>query len=1134
MTVRFILGRAGSGKTRYCLEEMTGMAKEAAFGPPLLFLVPEQATFLAEKQLLEMNRQGLTRIRVLSFSRLASLLPPPKDIPPLNEAGRQVVLKKLLMENAGSLRFFAKAAKRPRFTQKLALQVKELKSYAVDPDALRSFKAADTAAGQALGGKLHDLALLYEKYLEFSAGRFADQEDLLAMLAVQVAESGRLAGASVWVDGYAGFTGLEYRVLKALMKTCRQVSIALCLDPEEIGRDPVQEALFFPTLDTYRRLLAMCNESGIEFLPAVRLPQDKKKTRFFLSPPLAHLEKQLFNRPPEPFAQNTGQVKIVEAANTRVEIEAIARDIIRNARDKKWRLREMAVLFRNLDPYLDIVSSVFREFSIPFFIDRKKDASHHPLVRLILHATGAVARGLPYDEVVPMLKTGFFPVSRYETDALENAALACGIRGDDWFDDERWERRLSYFLGKEGDKHPSEAAAGLKTILDKARSTFVSLFKDYYTKAKNMSYVAGHCVALYEFLEKLDVPERLQEWSKQGIQEGELEPVAIHRGTWREVTRALEQLWSILGDKEAGIGEFFQLLYSGLEGLEAGVVPPGVDQVLIGEVERSRQPDLKAVYLPGLCEGDFPARTTGGSLLADEERLELLGGGIELGVTDRQRLFNEQYLAYIAFTRASEYLYASYPVADGEGKAKRPSPLFNTLKKMFPENKVRRYDAEPEEDNVQDYLVGGLNTAGWLAAKMARAGDNPFWRRLYQLARDVPAMQNYLALTEPALRYKNASDPLPAELVDGLYPGPRVVSVSRLELYARCPFAHFARYGLRLADRKVFRLEPPDFGAFFHEALNQFVQEILAEGKDWPDLSEEEAVNRMERIFEEIAPRLKGEILLSGPTQRALSGEMKRQLASVAGRLAAQAQKSRFKPVLTEASFRFAVPLGGSGEEEGITVTAVGRIDRVDEALYGNKRYVRVIDYKRFEKRLDLGDLLSGLELQLFLYLVAVTRDGGREAMPAGAFFFPLVPRTPRLDNPPQEAGDLPGLRPDGLVLAEQEVLELMGEEELVKASLKGDGTFRAGAKALGREDMELVLQSAEKTAARLAGEIFSGSTRIAPYRRTASDTACRTCEYRSLCRFETRTGGMFRNLPRIGFQEALARIKAKAQGELT
>jgi ATP-dependent helicase/nuclease subunit B len=66
MAVRFILGRSGTGKTRHC----TGSIVEALLQKdqsPLILLVPEQASYQAEKAILSDGRiSGYSRLHVLS------------------------------------------------------------------------------------------------------------------------------------------------------------------------------------------------------------------------------------------------------------------------------------------------------------------------------------------------------------------------------------------------------------------------------------------------------------------------------------------------------------------------------------------------------------------------------------------------------------------------------------------------------------------------------------------------------------------------------------------------------------------------------------------------------------------------------------------------------------------------------------------------------------------------------------------------------------------------------------------------------------------------------------------------------------------------------------------------------------
>ena len=103
-----------------------------------------------------------------------------------------------------------------------------------------------------------------------------------------------------------------------------------------------------------------------------------------------------------------------------------------------------------------------------------------------------------------------------------------------------------------------------------------------------------------------------------------------------------------------------------------------------------------------------------------------------------------------------------------------------------------------------------------------------------------------------------------------------------MEKYVACPFSHFVSHGLRLQERRVYRLDAPDIGQLFHAALNQFVQKTPAGSARLGFASAEQCMERSAQVVDELAPRLQGEILLSSSRYAYIA----RKLKQVVGRAA--------------------------------------------------------------------------------------------------------------------------------------------------------------------------------------------------------------------------------------------------------
>ena len=372
--LRFILGRAGTGKTFTCLSEIGAAAASDPFGPPLVLLVPEQATFQTESALLRhCPGGGAFRAQVLSFRRLAHrvLLEAGGALRPhIADTGKQMALRALTARRRTDLRVFHGMAGHGGFGQRLAGVLSELKAYRVTPRDLKA-AAGRLQAPDPLRAKLEDLALLYEDLEDYLAGRYTDPDDYLALLAQRLPLARSLSGAAFWVDAFAGFTPAEYLVLEALLKVASRVTVTLCLDPQ--GGD---EEFLARSRETREFLEDLVRTRGHVLEPPLCLAGPPPRLAGF--PACAFLERHFFRRPAPVWRGAPTGIRLWAAADRRAEVEAAAREMVRLAQEEGLRFRDMLVLVRDPEPYRDLLTTVLTDYDIPFFIDDKRPVPELP------------------------------------------------------------------------------------------------------------------------------------------------------------------------------------------------------------------------------------------------------------------------------------------------------------------------------------------------------------------------------------------------------------------------------------------------------------------------------------------------------------------------------------------------------------------------------------------------------------------------------------------------------------------------------------------------------------------------------------------------------------------------------------
>ena len=1002
--------------------------------------------------------------------------------------------------------------------------------------------AAEGLDHTPLGAKLHDLALLLADLTNYTAGRFTDPDEYLALLAEHLPGSGLLQEAEVWVDSFSGFTPQELSVLAAVMKTARQVHVSLCLDPSELSRPKGWHRptdLFHPTLATYDQVREIAQ--GLPLNPPLILPgRGQVAPRFRGAGELGFLESQFFH--PESsraWSDPVPALACVAAQNRRQEIEACAREVLRQVQAEGLRYREIAVVVRNFEGYADLIATVFAEHGIPAFLDRRRTVAHHPLVELLRSALEAVIQDWAYAPVFRFLKTDLVPVSRGEVDELENYVLEHGIRGSRWFDGQPWTYVRRYTLDEDEDRAEGQAARLQRVNVSKERATaaLAALHRRLRPgRQARRPTVRQMTIALYQMLDQLAVADRLKAWGDAASAAGDLELAQEHVQVWDGVLALLDEMVDALGEAEMPLPQYLQVLSAGLDGLRLGLIPPGLDQVVVGSVERSRHSGVRAALLLGCTDRDFPPVPAEDVLFNDGERDRLQRAGLTLGPTSQDRLFQEQYFTYLALTRSSHRLWLSYPLADEEGRSVAPSPVLRRLRQLFPELQMQAAAAE---------VVSAMATPEQMAALMVRhlrlhrSGYplDPLWWDLYEWAATDPTLRNRVSHILAALCYEESfarrTAPLGPALAADLFGTALVASVSQLESLAACPFQHFSGHGLRLRERAQFQVAAPELGLFYHAAMSRFVRRLAETGTGWDGLTPAEAAALLDVIIDELAPRLNSEILLSSQQHRYVLRVLRRTLQSSLRFLGEHVHQGSFRPLWVELPFGEAaaglpyleVPVPGRS-----SLRLRGRIDRVDGYRAPDGQWhVRVIDYKSSARSLDLGRFYYGLALQLILYLHAVVEHGprllGGPAAPAGALYFPVYDPLEPLTGPqpPEQVALLrrKRFRARGLVAANPEVVRWMDPagSGLIQASLNRDGTLRRGAPIADPSQFSRLFAHLQQVLVGLANGVVAGDVAVAPV-RLGGETPCRFCAFRSVCQFDPLVPGQgYRTLPRLRAQ---------------
>ena len=148
-----------------------------------------------------------------------------------------------------------------------------------------------------------------------------------------------------------------------------------------------------------------------------------------------------------------------------------------------------------------------------------------------------------------------------------------------------------------------------------------------------------------------------------------------------------------------------------------------------------------------------------------------------------------------------------YALSDADGKALRPSILIDRLKKLFPGLGIAG-DLHMDEKQQEQMVSTPEGTYKFMSDHMRSCADGKeeslLWWLVYCWYSDQPEWEARRNELIKAIFHCNQEGPLGREKAAALYSLPVRASVSRLEQYVKCPYAHFVRYGLRPEERREY------------------------------------------------------------------------------------------------------------------------------------------------------------------------------------------------------------------------------------------------------------------------------------------------------------------------------------------
>ncbi|MEE0626551.1 MAG: helicase-exonuclease AddAB subunit AddB [Lachnospiraceae bacterium] len=1110
MPLKFVFGPSGSGKSSYLYQHVI---QESMKYPErnYIVLVPEQFTMQTQKDLVMMHeRKGIMNIDVLSFARLAYRVFEETGgggLPVLDDEGKNLILRKIAGDYESELKMLGGHMKKQGYISEVKSVISEFTQYDIGEDEIERVMES---AGESsrLYYKLADIRLLYRGFTDYLQEKYITKEELLDVLSCEVEKSERLKNSTVVLDGFTGFTPVQDRLLGELMRHCREVIVTVTMDRR--GNPYVYEhpyQLFALSKQMVTSLLQIAKQNKIPVEEPVEL-YDHVPWRFKEQEALAFLEKHLFRYGAGAYEKEQEQVKLHLAKNPREEAYAVAEQVRRMMREDRYRLRDIGVIVSDMDVYADHLKQAFIKYDIPFFMDHKRSILLNSFVEYIRSVLHMAEQSFSYESVFRFLRTNLAGFTYEEIDELENYVIGLGIKGyKHW--QEKWTRKLRGMAQEDLDKMNHyrrqlvEKVDGLIYVLRQRRKTVADITR-----------------AIYEFMVQENLQVRLAEQEELFKAKGELALAREYAQIYRIVIELFDKFVELLGDEQVSLSEYCKLLDAGLEEARVGVIPPEVDQVVIGDMQRTRLKDIKALLFAGANDVYLPGALLRTGLLSELDREKFAREKLTLSAGGKEKAYVQKFYLYLNLTKPSEKLDIYYSKVSADGKSVRPSYLIHELQKLFPKLKVRDEERYLKEQELTENIGFDRMIREFVQKRHETDGA---WCELYNWYKKNPKWQEKVERFLEAGYYRKPLDALTEEAAKRLYGEEFETSITRMERFAVCAFSHFLTYGLGLREREEYDFQAADLGNVCHRALERFSYKVEREAGDWLKLTEEKRKQYVEESVEEAIADYGNSILYSSSRNAYLIVRMKRMLEKTVWALTKQLAAGDFKPAAYELRF------------------ANGKIDRVDTCEDGDCVYVKVIDYKTGSKSFDVTALYHGFQLQLMVYMDAALqmeqkKHPEKEILPAGVFYYRI--QDPLIDRPKEgeeQESILKELKPDGMISLEKEVLGhldhcMVGESSVIPVKYNKNGSLSKSSKAASAQDFYLMMKYAVNKVEEIRQKILSGDVKVNPYRR-GTETSCDYCSYRQICGFDTKMEGYrYREIEAMSVDKVIQAMKGEGQ----
>ncbi len=1094
MSLRIIYGKQGTGKTTYCFSEIANLINEEK---KIFIITPEQFSFTAERKLMEtLGKDAVINAEVITLSRMAYRVinEVGGNKNNLTKCGKAMLVYSILNEYQNNLKFLGKSDENLELS---TTAITEFKKHNVSIDNLK--KEIEKTDDIYLKTKLSDMTLIYEKFENKIKSNYIDETDLLTLLANNLDKTELVKDAIIYIDEFAGFTKQEYEVIKKMTMLAKQVNITICIDDLNLNTNPDVD-IYYSNKITLNKILNLVEENQIKLDKSIFLEEQYR----FKNDELKHLSNNIYNIKSTKYEKNVENIHLFLAKNEYSEIENVAKIINKLVRENKIRYRDISIITKNIETYSSLTKAIFNKYEIPVFIDEKRDLNQNIIVQYILSILDVLNKNYSNESMFSYIKLGFCDIEKDEIFKLENYCTKWNIKQG------RWKKDFIYELDDDKKKPEIER-------LNELRKLIISPLLRLQEKIRKDKTAISITKSLYEFIKEQNIEEKISQKIFELEKNNLVDLANEYKTSYNIIINIFDEIVNIFKDDKMTIDKYSKILKIGLKNSELGKIPGTADQVILGDVDRSRSHKVKVIFIIGLNDGVFPSVNKDEGFLNDLDREKLKKDGIELAKGTIDKLYEDNFNIYKSFTTAEEQLYLSYCSSDSDGKSLRPSMLVNKMKKIYPKL-IEKSDVINKEYEVINKKVTYEELIENISKIKAGEDVSDIWYQIYEYYKTQDEWKEILNFDLEGLKYTNLPNEIKKENINKLYGNTLNTSISRLEKYRNCPFSYYLQYGLKLKEKEQLKIQSINTGTFMHETIDEFFEYVWQENLNLAELEDEQILKIVSKIIDENLELSKNRIFTVTAKYKVLVKRLKRIIAKALKYIIQTIIFSDFSVEGTEVEF------GKNGKykpiqinlENGKNVEITGKIDRIDTCQEDNKKYLRIIDYKSSVKNIDLNEVYAGMQIQLLTYTDAICKQ--EDIIPAGVFYFSLLEQMinsdKKISKEEVEESIRKNFRMKGLIVADVKIIKMndnsleSGSSKLVPAAITSSGTVNTlRTNGVNSEEFQILQNYIYKTIKDISKEILSGKIDINPYYKKGK-TPCDFCEYKAICGFDPKLKG--------------------------